>query len=351
MQSSPRQRCRALTLVELVVSTLIAAILVSGMASAILIATRALPENSAELNGPADAADAAELIASELLCATSVTSLSDTGITFTVADRDGDDAPETIQYKWSGVAGDPLQRSYNGATAGALVDEVHDFELISQMRTDGSGNGGGGNDDTELVSWVGDDGSSSDAPIDADEWYGQLFTPDLPDDTERWYVTEAWVRLRRDGAAEGVVGIELWKGGTGGLPSLERLAQATLPESMLDSDFQWVGVTFPGDPELDPTDSACLLVTKIGGSGTVARIQYEGGGVGLSGAGLLRYDGWWNLETDKALRFIINGYVETTSGNTGTTWLAGMTIRLQVGGDQAEVTETAVPLLNLPEVN
>ncbi len=121
---------RAMTLVELIASPVITGVLAAAMMSAMVIAGHALPESKPAEERALAAADALELLASELTFATAITTLTDRDIVFTVADR-GHAPPgaETIRYVWSGAVGAPLHRQYNGGPAEAVVDRVGNLVL------------------------------------------------------------------------------------------------------------------------------------------------------------------------------------------------------------------------------
>ena len=117
------------TLVEMVLSMAVMTVLLGGIASALVIAARAVPGTATPVSLTVDGYYAAERLASELYAAQTITARGATSISFTVADRNGDANPETIYYSWSGVAGDPLDRRYNGGVAGAVLDNVYQFNL------------------------------------------------------------------------------------------------------------------------------------------------------------------------------------------------------------------------------
>lgn len=128
-----------MTLVEVLVSAAILAILMGGMASAVSLASRALPRTGAKLSTSevqASVADAMEQFEADLFCATSINELTATTISVTVPDRShGSAGDETIRYAWSGVAGAALTRSYNGAPATTLVSNVSSFSVAGLIRT------------------------------------------------------------------------------------------------------------------------------------------------------------------------------------------------------------------------
>ena len=122
---------RGFTLVEMVLSMTVMTVLLGGIASAMILASRAMPDLATPLKARADGYHAADGLATELFAAQTITARSATSVTFTVADRTvpPDNIPETIQYSWSGVAGQPLNRQYNGGAAGTVLDNVYQFNL------------------------------------------------------------------------------------------------------------------------------------------------------------------------------------------------------------------------------
>src|ERR1051325_4118910 len=107
-------RSRGYTLIEMVLALGILAIILVAAESAVVLSAKAIPDG----RGPAAAAISGEraqdLMTSELMTAVGVTEQTANAITFTVPDRNGDSVAETIRYAWTGTAGDPLTRQYNG---------------------------------------------------------------------------------------------------------------------------------------------------------------------------------------------------------------------------------------------
>jgi len=124
---SVRSQCRetAFSLIELVVVVAIMSVIMLGMGSAMLIASYAVPAADDPVSGAIVGARATDAIAAELQYAVSVRDSNATMIKFAVADRSGNDVPETIRYQWSGTPGDPLNRQYNGGTALPVLANVN----------------------------------------------------------------------------------------------------------------------------------------------------------------------------------------------------------------------------------
>jgi Tfp pilus assembly protein FimT len=129
MTPPTQTRHRGFTVVEMVLSMAVMTVLLGGIASALVIAARAVPGTATPMSLTVAGYYAAERLASELYAAQTITARSATSVTFTVADRNADSNPETILYSWSGVAGQPLNRQYNGGAAGAVLDSVYQFNL------------------------------------------------------------------------------------------------------------------------------------------------------------------------------------------------------------------------------
>jgi hypothetical protein len=132
---------RGHTLIELVVSLPLMVLLLAGLAGAILLSGRAIPDGSSPTSAALDAGSGLDQLAAELRYATAITTKTATALTFTVADRTGDAAAETIAYAWSGTAGDPLTRVVNGSTAEPIVPAVQSLAFTYTTYLDaGSGN-------------------------------------------------------------------------------------------------------------------------------------------------------------------------------------------------------------------
>lgn len=135
MIRSPARKRRAVTLIELLVSMTVMSVLMTGLASALVIASRALPSDQSPVSLTLDAQYASEQIAGELFCAQSFSEETPTAVTFTVADRDADTVAETIRYAWSGIAGDPLTRQYNGGAIVNVIENAYEFNLTYEVAT------------------------------------------------------------------------------------------------------------------------------------------------------------------------------------------------------------------------
>lgn len=130
--SSNRRRA-GYTLLELVVASASAAVLVGGLASSLFIAAQSLDTGSDTLAVRRAASLTLEKISRDLQAANTLSELTATSVTMTVPDRNGDNVAETIRYYWSGTTGDPLLEDYNGTTT-TLASDVQAFSLAWATR-------------------------------------------------------------------------------------------------------------------------------------------------------------------------------------------------------------------------
>lgn len=117
------------TLLELVICMPLMALLMLGMSSAILISSRAMPDNESAGSALLQSAAALDGLAAELTNATTINSRSSTALTFVTPDRGSDGVADTISYSWSGTAGTPLLRQVNGSTAEEVITSVQRLAL------------------------------------------------------------------------------------------------------------------------------------------------------------------------------------------------------------------------------
>ncbi|MFN0195846.1 MAG: type II secretion system protein J [Planctomycetaceae bacterium] len=123
----------AYTLIELIVAIGASTILLVGLPSSILIASKGLQGNST-VSRHAQSADVLQDVINDLKHATSFVELTTIAVTFTVPDRDNDGDPELIRYSWSGTPGDPLMYQYNSGTAVIFAEDIHKFDVRSLTR-------------------------------------------------------------------------------------------------------------------------------------------------------------------------------------------------------------------------
>ena len=113
-------------------------VLLMGMGSAVMIATRSIDTGGGHLAETLTSREIVDEITRDLHFATSFITRTDTEVVFTVPDRDGIGGGEVIKYIWLGTPGGPpgpLRRRYNNGTPVTLADDVTNFNLSYLYRT------------------------------------------------------------------------------------------------------------------------------------------------------------------------------------------------------------------------
>jgi len=301
------RRRRGLTLIEVVVAVAMFTIIALALESALMLATKAIPDARSANTSFLAAAKVHDQIASELFYAQTVTELGANAITFTVADRDNDGAPETIRYAWTGVAGDPLVRTYNGGSKINVLDDVREFSLTYDKRavkqpttyTEGS---------EQQIYSSGKGLLGGGVTVDSSNFVGESFpTPSWPADVVFWRITKVRVIAQSDSSGSGSgndsLRVQVRVQDPSGLPSNVVVDQVTVQESKLPSSYSNYSISFSGAPTLLPTDAACVVFRHNQGGGASADI--------------------WSNNLSLAL---LSGTELVASSNTGATW-SGNTLR------------------------
>lgn len=328
--------------------------LMLSIGSVMLLAAKAIPDAKSPAASTITAAQALEPLVAELQYAASVNNRSATMIEFTVADRDGNDVPETIRYQWSGTPGDPLTRTCNAGPAVPVLADVREFALsydLSMTSTEIPQT----NESAETVLMSYNSLLYQDSyPIKGGEWYGQYFFPTLPVDAVSWKVTRVQLHARADGAQLGEARIQLQLPTAGKLPSGVVLEEETIVESSLLWVFAEQEFAFSEVSGLSPQQGLCIVVKWISDAvacrllgveryaSSANRFLLKSTSQGLT----------WSAPAGESLIFTVYGRV-TTAGTPQiqtTYYLDAVGIRLRTGSDTQATIQTAVRMPNRPEV-
>jgi len=123
------------TLIELLLSVAIMAVLMGAMVISLAVASRALDDGAGPAGQTRRAAEIVEDMDADLAMALSFTERTAEAVTFTVPDRDRDGNSETIRYSWTGPDDGRLLRQVNGGPAVAIAQDVRHFGLTYQLKT------------------------------------------------------------------------------------------------------------------------------------------------------------------------------------------------------------------------
>ena len=357
--TQPRQH--GFTLIEVTLSASVAAIVMGGIASAVVIAARAMPNPDSGLQRTVSAYHIAEQIASELYCAKTFTERTATAIEFTVADRNQDANPETIRYEWSSTSGDPLLRQYNGGTMTTLLDAVSDFQLTYTLQTLTETTPGPATEypfypvvDIAGIAPI----PSTGFAVTATNWCGMYFALDpatAPPDSRTWTVDQVSFRLRATspGGGTGFTAVQLRTVDGNGLPTTTVLDQYLVDENPLDnknwSTRIWNGVA---SPTLDANEGVCVVFNVASGTDPgIIQFQDTSGVAAASMTSFLTTSdagASWTSSPNEALTDCTIFGTVTSGGAVETTryFLSSVGIAMQPGSQASTRVVTSVEILN-----
>lgn len=354
---SKRSRRAGYTLMELVVTLPAMGVLTLCLGSAITIAVKSVPSKTTVSGTTLSAAKVLDLMASEIPFATSITTDVTAPdavrqLTFVIPDRDGHaPAAETVTYSWSGMPGDPLQRSFNGTTV-AVVADVQEFALAydtrtQTVRTATTTNSG------EIQFFARDGASAGTLNVTTTTWPGEFIQPSLAADATGWNVTRVDFVIKKDGTPSGTLNAQI-RTSADRLPTNVVLAQQPIAESLLPSNYGFHTVTFNNVPMQSPRSGLYFVLPLAAGSpspvGTISFCAL--GQLNLHYASTANTGTLWTASTGNSMRIAVYGTVDTTTyTDTIQYLLANVRCTLRVGGATASRLTTSFRVLNEPQVN
>lgn len=346
-----RPRTRAFTLVELVVALAVMAIIMTGLGSAVLIASHALPDDQNRATAITDAAAVADQIVEELRSALWIRQRSGKMIFFSVPDRDGDGNSERIRYSWSGNAGDSLLRQYNGGSPVAVLENVQDFALDFDIVSVSEEYPGAPVESAEQVlSYYGGSDDLRGFSISASSWIGQYFKPALPAEAISWRVTRVFFEARDRGASDGQTYVQLRPAKADSRPSDTVLEQHIMYETDIVGGYGWREFSFSNVSGIAPDQGLCLVLQFRSADVHSAKVRYAEASAGR----LTTFNAGssWNVASERVMRHYIYGTYSTPgSPQTATrNYFTGIGLRLRSAADSSGAVVTRAQTLNSPEL-
>lgn len=261
----------AFTLVELVLAMAGTSLLLLGITSAIVVASRSAFDPEQPQTALARSRSVAQLIAQDLAQATSIVEGTATAVEFTVADRDDDGLEETLRYEWSGLAGDGIFRSFNGDSA-LLAPDIASLTFTYNTTTENATVVGSAAEGAEQLLYAFEDASLSNVPISTTSWLAMTIAPTLPSDATAWSVTRLSFEAKQDAAATGTLLIKVRS-------SLSVLTSVlgptiTVNESDLPAAYGWTTVPVSGVAGLSPSSSVSISFEAVSLLANSARMKY-----------------------------------------------------------------------------
>lgn len=350
---------RAYTMVELVLALATSTILLGGLASAMIIATKAMPDAKSPLTAAVDAAAAADQLATDLYTAHTITERTDTQLEFRVADRNADGCPEVIRYEWSGVAGTPLRRRYNDGLPQSALADVQEFDLDYDVRPLDSTYVPAANESVEtlLASNIGPK-YRTDWDLNSVEWVGQFFRPSLPGGATAWKITRVDLLLRANtsggGSNDGLARVQIMAGDSGGRPTGSVLADANILERELPASYLWKSVRFAAPPQISAGSGACIVVKWLSDAQPLD-VQYQTSLTAAADHVLVTTSNGgasWSTASTQGLLYRVYGTAIGSSRLTVPTLhtITSIRIKLRSGDNATSRVDTAIDLPNEPEV-
>ncbi len=352
----------AFTLAELVVSMAVMSVLLVGLASAVLIASRSLPGPESRLEQSARTAAALDTIVEDLRLASWFLEHTDTATTFAVPDRNGDGRPERIRYAWSGTPGDPLTRQLNGGTVVNLLADVRQFSLALILRAEPETYPGQAEEEPVAsvmgsypVPATGPLGEDEDLTIDHLQQVSQFVEPILPPGAAGWRPARVAVVARNQAPATETLRVELREPGDGVRPSTTVLGGVSVPESGLPGSYAWRSIDFSGQPMRSPEAGVCVCFRGAAAAGSATALlkgDEEAGSAGDDTTFSTNGGMSWFSIPDQALQYELRGFVwlpgpeVAVTRHRATSVVAGVT----AGPGPTSGASTTVTLLNEPEL-
>lgn len=329
----------------------ISSILLAGLGSAVLVSLRAnqVPD---DIRNTLDASSVLADIADEARYAIFITEGTDHVLQIAVPDMNEDSLDDIIRYEWSGVAGDPLVRTFNFGAPVNVAENVQNFSLSYTLRTQEEQFTGLTESDEEVFSEYVGDISKIKRDITFGEWLGQHFHPDdftitpLPADAVSWRVTNVTLENRDSAPSGGQSWVQLREATGSNTPTSKVYEQILLEESTL-SGWAPRDYVFNNVPYLHPTQGACLVIEWLGPDVPVALRSDSAAG------GLLRstdQGATFSYDPTQTLRYRMKGKYRTPGGTQVVTrqFLTGIGTKLQLGNTRSAL-QSSIPLMNMPE--
>ena len=367
MMTLPATKRVGFTLLEMAVAMLAASMLLVGLSSALYLTMQATEPDLGGHQSKLDADQALADLTSELRFAKSFTTRDATAVEFLVADRDSDTNDETIRWEWSGTAGDPLTRQYNGGTIANVLENVHNFDLtynIDEVTTVETGSGEITSDEFMLANFEGWSGISADAPsytLGTSTWVAEYFTAQgLPTDLSSMSITKVSLRLGKLLGGNIQVSIHKPIGGGSAEPLATPIGTAvSVDVSALPSGTNWYDVEF-SDVTLSELQEEFVIVAK-GEINNAAITQYHYARQAPSDTTVMLYSSdagaSWDPAANKRdqydLLFRAYGtYTTVGEGNVETTryFVVSSDCKLQVGSSSVDECEVSSEFVARPEV-
>ena len=239
----PNRSRRGTTLIELTLALAISSMLLLGMASALLVAVRSVPDPASAASVDRAAERAAQRLSQEIAEALAFPEREPASLTLVLPDRDGDALPETVRWWREDAPGAPLLRQKNQEAAEAVTGPLVAFEATFSTLDGGQTHPGvplrgdnillGGHEGFE---------KNEDFKVEHQKWYTVPLLADLPADAVAWELEDATLRLER-AQQDGVLRVEIQRW-AGDQPAGPGLGAVQVVGEDLPIEDEWVNLDY-----------------------------------------------------------------------------------------------------------
>lgn len=348
-----RRSCRTgFTLAELVAAMAVMSILVLALSSALVIATRALPNPDRPVNRMLNSSSAFQQLADELAEAVEITERGAHTVAFLVSDRDGDGAPEHIRYAWAETADAPLTRSHNRAEPAVVVDGVHDFALEYTLRSESETYPGAVFESSEFLLTSRLNTVNDEYDVKEKEWVAQAVKPNLPAEALSWRLTRFKFSAASKGPKKGVTAVQVRLPAANGLPGTTVLDTQLMAESALSESYSWQEFSFSNAGGIAPETSIYVALVNYVKDADLCRVEYDDKSPTTRMAQTNDKESKWEIKAEQDMKHSAYGTYayEGPPQTAERRYLTSVQMRLQAGAESTSLMHTAARTPNEPEV-
>lgn len=299
------------TLIEMVLSMGILSLVLGAAMAVVTLAARSAPDPRDSFAEQIALQSVADQVALDAGDASEIELVGKHEVRLVCDDMTGDELPDTIVYEWSGVAGEPLVRSFNGVSR-VVIEEVQGLAFTAQgvlLSTQGTNQAATRTDQLVAgVPLVGSGGAEYNVRSNA---IAQRFKARVPSDATSWSLTSVSLWLERDGLTDSQGAVQIWSDDNGEPGSM--LAQRTFLEGSLAGTptKETFALSLSG---LDP-NAAYWIVVRATFLSSPCGVLESGESVASDYEGMARWSSTsskWSTSDDSSLVYEVRGDVAIT---------------------------------------
>lgn len=340
-------RGRGFTLIEVVVTTAVLAVILGATVSVMRLTARAAAGTAGPMGAANAAAGGVAQFSRDVALASTITALTSRSISFTVPASGG--GSTAITYTWSGVVGAPLLRTKGGVTT-TVASDVRSFALET-VRATTAGSPSATTSGEMLI------GSLAMTAAGYDEYdastttrVSQYVATSFVAGVRQWTPTRVRFMAAPSGSVDSQLQVQI-RTASGYVPASAGTAYAaqSIDEALLPGNSGWVQVAFASANAIDASERVALVFsspnTNRGGRVTVTK-NVSGNTTGTAGNSINSGTTWTMLEGPGVVYELYGTVSQVTSGEKAAR-ASSMAVSLEVGPG-AQAAAANVMLHNQP---